>query len=112
MEQKIQETDVLVHQTEHYLNKIWERARVIPNFDPRVYRKDIYGAWIKRDEYGMREMSLSLGWIIITLHASEQGSESEELIPVQWQNATAHLEGFKLGVITASGIINTKVLKT
>lgn len=112
MEQKIQEANVLVQHTDHYINNVWERARVIPNFDPAMYRKDIYGAWIKREEYGQNSVNLSLGWSIITLQTAEQDSDKEQHIPVQWQNATAHLKGFKLGVITASGIINTKVLQT
>ena len=112
MEQKIQESDVLIHHSAKELSAIWERARIIPNFDPAVYRKDLFGAWIKRDEFGNKGVQLSLGWIVINQQTDEPDIDQEQLIPVQWQNAIAHINGYKQGVITASGIINTKVLQT
>jgi len=93
------------------INQIWEKARIIPNFDPAMYRKDRFGAWIKKGDYGMEDVKLSLGWSIVTCidEATAIDAESETLIPLHWQNASLYLQGYKHGVITASGIFNIKV---
>jgi len=76
--------------TELKIQEVWEKATAVPNFDPEVYRKDPFGAWIKRSEYGNTSLHVSLGWII------EEGNylcfDSQEgdtrLMPIQWENST------------------------
>ena len=39
----------------------WNKANLVAGFDPRVWRKDRFGLWMKFDQYGKRSQ---YGWEI------------------------------------------------
>jgi hypothetical protein len=47
--------------------RVWEKGRVIPGFDPAIWRWDDYGSVIRWDEYGDRN--------------SEHGWEIDHILP-------------------------------
>lgn len=70
------------------INRVWEKARVIQGFDPQIYRKDICGAWIKKELYGQRD-KLSMGWEIANfkpLSHTESANKRIFMMPMQWEN--------------------------
>ena len=48
--------------TDEQIQKVWEKATVVPNTDPKVLRKDKCGAWIAHIQYGNRNSKF--GWEI------------------------------------------------
>lgn len=47
---------------EKEIDAVWEKAAKQPNNNPDVFRKDYAGAWIRREDYGKRNMPY--GWEI------------------------------------------------
>lgn len=45
--------------TEPEIEAVWQKANIIPNNNPNVYRQDYAGAWIRRDQYGQKT---EYGW--------------------------------------------------
>ncbi len=96
------------------IQEVWEKATPVPNFDPEVYRKDPFGAWIKRSEYGNTNIHVSLGWIIEEskfVNVASGNKKEASLLPIQWENTSINAEkpdGSKY--VTAWGIKN--VLKS
>ncbi len=65
---------------------VWNKGRVVPNFDQNVWRWDCYGAVMKRSEYG--NCNSKFGWEIDHIYPKERGG-SEDLSnkqPLQWEN--------------------------
>lgn len=69
-------------------NAVWEKAVVVPGSDPDVWRKDVAGAWIKRDQYGNRNDELNHGWEIDHQKpvAKKGADDLSNLRPLQWKN--------------------------
>ena len=64
---------------------VWQKAQVYPGYNPRVYRKDRCGAWMKRSAYGTTG---DYGWEIDHMRpVSRRGSdELDNLQPLHWRN--------------------------
>lgn len=91
--------------SDEIIQKVWEKARIVPNNDSNKWRKDECGAWIARDEYGNRNSQY--GWEID--HISPGGSDSvSNLRPLQWQNNVDKRDGRLKCNITASGTRNVE----
>ena len=48
--------------TEAEIDAVWNKAKIVPNNNPDVFRQDSAGAWIKRDSYG--DTDSEYGWEI------------------------------------------------
>ena len=64
---------------------LWEKAVIIDEYNPNIWRKDFSGAWIRKDQYGMES---KYGWEIDHLKPQSQGGTDEvkNLIPIHWKN--------------------------
>lgn len=94
--------------SEEQLKRIWQRARVVEGVNPDEFRKDCYGAWIRRCRYQESTYALSLGWVVAVAPEIIIGSQTlkGELLPVQWQNARA-LNSMRLThYVSAEGYYN------
>lgn len=43
------------------VEKVWQKAVVVNNRNPDIWRKDFAGAWIRYDQYGINSR---YGWVI------------------------------------------------
>ena len=71
--------------SEQMINAVWSKGHVIPNNNnPDVWRQDIYGSLIKRNEYGNTQ-EFEYGWEID--HINPNGDDSlSNLQPLHWKN--------------------------
>ena len=69
-----------------HIQRIWEKATVVPGYDPNLWRKDQCGAWICRDDYG--ERSSDYGWELDHIILRSHGGSDRlfNLRPLHWQN--------------------------
>lgn len=44
------------------IEQVWQRAKIVANNNPDVFRQDYAGAWIRRDQYGQK--NAKYGWEI------------------------------------------------
>lgn len=85
--------------------KVWEKGTVVANNDPKVWRQDQCGAWIRWSDYGNRNSQY--GWEID--HSSPGGSDTpSNLRPLQWLNNVEKSDGRLKCNITASGPNNVR----
>jgi hypothetical protein len=76
--------------SEKLIQKVWEKGRVAQNNDPDSYRKDEYGAWIKRDQFDADNSELSYGWTIDLVIPESKGGKCtlNNLKPIHWENSS------------------------
>lgn len=72
--------------SEYMIQQVWQKGRIVPGYDPNVWRKDECGAWIGRNYHGDRNSQY--GWEIDHIRPESQGGSDElsNLRPLQWQN--------------------------
>lgn len=88
------------------IQKVWEKGKVVSNNDPKFWRKDQCGAWIKRNEYGNRNSQY--GWEID--HISPSGSNDlSNLRPLQWENNVSKSDGNLKCIVSANGTENNRI---
>lgn len=68
------------------INQVWQHGRIVPNYDSQIWRYDMCGMPIRREEYG--NMQLEYGWEIDHVEpvARGGGDELRNLQPLQWKN--------------------------
>lgn len=68
------------------VQKVWEKGRIIPNYNPELFRQDVAGAWIIREQYGNTDSMF--GWEIEHIYPQALGGTDElfNLRPMQWMN--------------------------
>jgi hypothetical protein len=90
------------------IQQVWENGTCVPNFDPQLYRKDSFGAWICRSNYDSDRTNLSLGWNAIHAVELDQGDANQtvSLQPVQWENEIHLHEKQTVPAVIAHGTIN------
>lgn len=55
---------------ENVVNRAWEQARIVAEFDPLEWRQDECGAWIRRDQYD--HPASAFGWHILDVVANHK----------------------------------------
>ncbi len=92
--------------TEAVIQKVWEKGKIVTNYDSAKFRKDECGAWMTRSEHGNRNSQF--GWEID--HISPNGSdELSNLRPLQWENNLSKSDGRLKCVVTSSGDTNSRL---
>lgn len=68
------------------IDRVWERATKVNDFDPTQFRKDACGAWIIRSHYGQRDSIF--GWEIDHVYPQSLGGGDDDmnLRAMQWEN--------------------------
>jgi len=75
--------DSTMNWSPEFVQRVWEKGRIVPENDPNHWRKDYCGAWIGRRFHGDRNSEY--GWEID--HISPDGPDIlSNLRPLQWQN--------------------------
>jgi 5-methylcytosine-specific restriction endonuclease McrA len=80
--------------TEEEVEQIWKKGIIDAKYDPNVFRKDIYGLWIKRSDYG--KCDSDYGWEIDHVWPVSQGGSNrfDNLQPLHWKNNRSKGDGF------------------
>ena len=63
---------------------VWECAEIVPGTDPVIWRKDEYGAWIHRADYGRR--TSEFGWEIFDPGVGRHCQGVYAMRPMQWHS--------------------------
>lgn len=91
--------------TEELVEAVWNKGRIVPGNDSRIWRKDSCNAWIRRNQYGNRDSEY--GWEID--HIDPNGGDNlSNLQPLQWENNVAKSDGLQVCVVTANGTQNAR----
>ena len=67
------------------IDAVWRKAKEVENYNPDIWRQDFAGAWIRRDQYGVKS---NYGWEIDHLKPLSKGGtdEMDNLCPMHWKN--------------------------
>lgn len=102
-------TDWTAHSYEReVVDRIWATAHAVPGNDAELWRKDEYGAWIYRLDYGRRHSEFC--WEIYDPAPGLRGSGLSALRPLQWMNYLDRIASSTQSRITADGLRNTRRL--
>ena len=63
---------------------VWECAETVPGTDSVIWRKDEYGAWIHRADYGRR--TSEFGWEIFDPGVGHHSQGVYAMRPMQWKS--------------------------
>ncbi len=88
--------------TTYLIELVWLKAFVVPGRDSGFLRKDICGAWIRRDQHGNRDSEY--GWEIDHIRAVANGGSDSilNLRPLHWQNNARKSDGNLVCPVTAA----------
>lgn len=99
--------------TEELKRKVWEKGRIVNNYNPQMFRKDACGAWIMWDKYGDRDSIY--GWEIDHILPQNLGGPDilVNLRPLQYQNNISKGIDYPsyTAVVTAEGNKNVEVIR-
>ncbi len=89
------------------VRSVWECAEEVPGNDSELWRKDEFGAWIYRFDYGRRNSEF--GWEICDVNT---GGNSDLLAmrPMQWQNYIDQVAALTQSRVTAHGLRNGRMV--
>ena len=74
-----------MNMNETLIESVWKKANQIDGYDDTKWRKDFAGAWIQRNQLGIRS---EYGWEIDHIKPKSMGGSDDEsnLIPMHWRN--------------------------
>ncbi len=102
-----------MYYTEELKRKVWEKGRIVNNYNPQMFRKDACGAWIMWDKYGDRDSIY--GWEIDHILPQNLGGPDilVNLRPLQYQNNISKGIDYPsyTAVVTAEGNKNVEVIR-
>jgi len=90
------------------IESVWQFAETVAGNDPALWRKDEFGAWINRLDYGRRHSQF--GWEICDIGSTASSSTLSALRPMQWQNYLDQVAAMTQTRITADGKHNVRRL--
>ncbi|MCB1076525.1 MAG: hypothetical protein KDM63_10405 [Verrucomicrobiae bacterium] len=90
------------------IDSVWEYGDAIPGNDPALWRKDQFGAWMHRLDFGQRHSEY--GWEICDLGPGRGAAGLAALRPMQWQNYLDQVAALTRSRITADGLRNVRKL--
>jgi len=72
--------------SEELKQAVWQKGRIIPDFDSGIWRWDIYGSVMQYAQHGNTDSSL--GWEIDHIYPQSLGGSDNlyNLQPLQWEN--------------------------
>ena len=81
---------------------VWNKAQIVPGFDPSIQRKDRCGAWIKLADYGNTNSQFC--WEIDHIKPKSMGGSDDlsNLQPLQWRNNRAKSDNPSVGYCVVS----------
>jgi 5-methylcytosine-specific restriction endonuclease McrA len=89
------------------IDEVWNKASVVTNNDPDIWRKDFAGAWIRKDHYGKTS---DYGWEIDHLKPVSKGGSDDlsNLLPMHWNNNRSKADNYPdfFSAKTSSGVKN------
>ncbi|MGI9240357.1 MAG: hypothetical protein ACR2RV_06120 [Verrucomicrobiales bacterium] len=88
--------------------RVWKFASTVEGNDPELWRKDEFGAWIQRLDYGNRHSEF--GWEVCDTSLGRGEGGIVALRPMQWQNYVDHVAAVTQSKITADGLRNIRRL--
>jgi hypothetical protein len=74
------------------IQSVWEFAEIVPGNDPEIWRKDEFGDWIYRFDYGRR--SSEFGWEIFDPGVGRHAQGVYAMRPMQWRSYIRQYETF------------------
>lgn len=103
----------MAHFSEEVIEEVWQKAVPVDNNDPKIWRKDFAGAWIRRDQYGKTS---NYGWEIDHLRPVSQGGSDAiaNLLPMHWENNRKKADNYPsfFSEVTSMGVNNVKRSKS
>lgn len=57
------------------INEVWDKAQIVPDYNPDLFRKDACGAWIRKDKFG--DSNSALGWEIDHIYPASKLKERD-----------------------------------
>lgn len=85
-------------------DRAWENGERVEGNDAELWRKDEFGAWIHRLEYGNRRSEFGWEW------ADSPGRPGSAMRPLQWQNYIDQVAAHTQSRVTATGLRNIRRL--
>lgn len=94
-EERVSEEEVVEYLTggeyeKEIVERIWEFAEPVPGNDSSLWRKDEYGNWIYRLDYGRRESEF--GWEIFDPAPGRKGKGVYAMRPLHWESYVRQFE--------------------
>lgn len=71
--------------SDEIVQRVWEKARGMPDRDPNEWRQDECGAWIHREQYGSDSETAEFAWKIENVTPGNPG-DLEDLRPFHRDN--------------------------
>ena len=72
------------------IEAVWQKGKIIPDFDAGTWRRDVCGTPLKKSEYGNRQSKY--GWEIDQINPNG-GDQLSNLQTLQWENNVAKSNG-------------------